>query len=177
MEIPGDAPGRSTINPFGQLVLRDADSCAVKNLFLFGREPFQLCVFNDVIERQEPPEIGPRIGKSAVPDVGNPQLPVDALVGDPAGFGSIHATNDGNGLFHGKLEVHEVLNETLCPAMMRMEISGVLGTGEHTAVETDHCHPLGIFRVPPERFECFFPLSQVSNHGVSFVIRVLSVSR
>ena len=167
MKIPGDAPGGSTINPFGQLVLRDTDSCAVKNLFLFGREPFQLRVFNDVIQGQEPPEIGPRIGKSAVPDVGHPQLPINALVGDPAGLRPIHAANDGNGLFHGKFQVHEGLNETLCPAMMGMEISGVLGTGEDAAVETDHGHPLGIFRVPPEPFECFFPLSQMRNHGVS----------
>ena len=177
MKTPGDAPGRATINPFRQLVLRDADSCAVENLFLFGREPFEFCVFDDVIQRQEPPEIGSRIGKSAVPDVGNPQLPIDALVGDPAGLRPIHAANDGNGLFHGQFEVHEGLNETLCPAMMGMEVSGVLGTGEDAAVETDHGNPLGVFRVPPERFECFSPLSQMRNHGVSVVIRVLSVSR
>ena len=68
-------------------------------------------MFDHVIERQEPPEIGPRIGKSPVADVGNAQLPVDALVGDPAGPRTVLAANDGNGLFHGKFEVHETLNE------------------------------------------------------------------
>ena len=59
---------------------------------------------------------------------------------------------------------------------MSVEIIGVLRAGEHAAVEADHRNPLGVFLAPPERFECFFPATQMSNHGVS-VIRALSVSR
>ena len=127
-------------------------------------------MFDDVIERQEPAKIDGRIGEPPVADVGNAQFPVDALMGDPAGLRAIHAANNRNRLFHGKFEVHEALNETLCAAMMRMEISGVLGTGEHTAVETDHCNPLGVLRFPSEPFKVFFTLSQMWNHGYGFSV-------
>ena len=139
------------------------------NFFLFGREPFEVGVFDDVIERQEPPEIGSRIGKFPVPDVGNPQLPVDSLVGDPAGSRAVLAANDRNGLFHCKFEVHETLNEAMRPAGMRIEISHVLRAGEYAAVETDHRNPLGVFLFPSERFEVFFPATQMRNHEYGFL--------
>ena len=113
-------------------------------------------MFDDVIQRQEPPEIGPRIGKSPVADVGNAQLPVDALVGDPAGTGAVLAANDGNGFFHGKFQVQEALNEAPGLFGVRVAIGHVLGACEHTAVETDQGHPLGVLRVPPERLQVFF---------------------
>ena len=72
-------------------------------------------VVDDVIERQEAPEIDARVGKFPVADVGNPQLPVDALVGDPAGPGAFLTTEDGNGLFEGKFQGYETLNEALRP--------------------------------------------------------------
>ena len=68
---------------------------------------------DDVIERQKPPEIDGRTGIAPVPDVGNPQLPVDALVGDPAGSRAVLGADDRNGLFHGKFQVHEALNEAM----------------------------------------------------------------
>ena len=111
-----------------------------------------------------------------MPNVGNPQLPVDALVGDPTGPRAVPGADDWNLLVHGKFEAHEVLNEARRAEVVRVEIIHVLSAGEHTAMETDHRNPLGVFPAPPERFKVFFTLSQMSNHGVS-VMRALSVSR
>ena len=149
---------------------------AVPNFLVFSREPLQFGMIDNVIERQEPPKIARRIGKSPVPDVGNPQLPVDALVGDPAGLRAVLGADDRNGFFHGKFQIHETLNKARRLLWVSVEISHVLRAGEHTAMETDYCNPLSIFLFPSERFECFFPATQMSNHGVS-VMRVLSVSR
>ena len=51
MKIPSKATGRPGVNPLRHLPGWDADVFAVPNLFLFGREPFQLRVFDDVIQR------------------------------------------------------------------------------------------------------------------------------
>ena len=72
------------------------------DLLVLGREPMEVGVFDDVIQRQEPPDIAWGIGASAVPDVGNLQRPVDALVGDPAGPCAVLGTDDGNGFFRGR---------------------------------------------------------------------------
>ena len=69
-------------------------------------------MFDDVIQRQETPEIDGGIGEAPVADVGNLQLPVDALVGDPADSRAVLGADDGNGLFHGKFQVQEALNES-----------------------------------------------------------------
>ena len=169
-------PGRSGIEPPRQAVLPDVEMFAEPNLLGFGGEPFELRVVDHVIERQEPPEIDGRIGDPAVPNVGNPQFPIDALVGDPTGPRAVLGGDDWNLLVHGKFQVHEALNKAPGPAVMHVEIIGVLNAGEHTAMETDHRNPLGVFPAPPERFKVFFTLSQMSNHGVS-VMRALSVSR
>ena len=100
-----------------------------QNLLGFGGEPFQLRVVDHVIKRQEPPEIDGRVGDPAVPDVGNPQFPVDALVGDPTGSRSVLGADDWNLLVHGKFQVHEVLNEARRAEMVRVEIIGVLQRG------------------------------------------------
>ena len=165
VEIPGDAPGRAAVNPMRQPIVRHAVMRTEPNLLILGREPFELWALDHVIERQEPPEIDGQAGVSSVPDVGNPQLPVDALVGDPADARAVPGADDGNGLVHGKAEVHEALNEARRSAVMHIEIIGVLRAGEHAAVEADHRNPLGVFLAPPELFECFFPATQMSNHG------------
>ena len=111
-----------------------------------------------------------------MPDVGHPQFLVDALVGDPTGPRAVLGADDWNLLVHRKFQVHEVLNEARRAEMVSVEIIGVLNAGEHTAMETDHRNPLGVVLTPTERFQVFFTLSQMSNHGVS-VMRALSVSR
>ena len=137
------------------------------DLLVLGREPMEVGVFDDVIQRQEPTEIDGGIGESPVADVGNLQRPVDALVGDPADSRAVLGTDDGNGLFHGKSPGHEALNEARRAEGVRVEIGGVLSAGEHAAVEADHRDPLGVFLAPSERFKVFFPATLMSNHGVS----------
>ena len=79
-------------------------------------------------------------------------------------------TDDGNGFFHGQLQVHEALNEARGLLWVSVEKSGVLRAGEHAAVEADHRDPLGVFLAPSERFKVFFPATQMNDHGVSVVM-------
>ena len=127
------------------------------DLFVLGREPMEVGVFDDVIQRQEPTDIEGRIGEAPVADVGNLQRPVDALVGDPADSRAVLETDDGNGLFHGKSPGDEALNEARRAEGVRVEISGVLSAGEHAAVEADHRDPLGVFLDSIRTVQGLFP--------------------
>ena len=72
------------------------------DLLILGREPVEVGVVDDVIQRQETTEIAGGIGASAVPDVGNLQRPVNSLVGDPVGPCAVRRADDGNGFFRGR---------------------------------------------------------------------------
>ena len=138
------------------------------DLLTLGREPFELGVVDDVIQRQEAAEIGVGIGGAAVPDDGNLQRLVDGLVGNPACERlAVGWADAGNGFFHGMVQVPETLNEACAAGVMGVKKGGVLGAGEHAAVEADHRDPLGILRGPSEGFKVFFPASQMNDHGVS----------
>ena len=131
MKIVDDVAGRPAVNPLGQAVERDAVMGAELDLLVLGRKPMEVGVVDDVIQRQEPPEIAGGIGESPVADVGNLQRLVDALVGDPADSGAVRGTDDGNGLFHGQLQVHKALHKAMSPGRVGVGVkkSGVLAAG------------------------------------------------
>ena len=145
------------------------------NLLSFGGKPFKFGVVDDVIQRQEPPKIGVGLRPvPAIPDVGNSQRPVDGLVGDSAcqRMAVAHA-NTGYGFFDGQFQVQEALNKTGTARMVGVEKRGVLGPGEHAAVEADHRNPLGIVRAPTEGFQGVVTAAQVRDQWVLGVGRHL----
>ena len=118
------------------------------HLFRFGRQPCQLRVLQDVVEREKPPHYNSQAGFPPIPDILDPQCPVDGLAQYPARPGP-----------PGK---HKVFVLDRRPR-------------EDATMQTHERDPLRFPARPAERFQCFLPATQVLDHGSPVTIRPVAL--
>ena len=82
-KVAGLFPHGSLIDAVGNPAAVDAQQLKETDFFLLGRKPGKLRVFQNVVEREQPPEHDGIIHIPAVPDVLNSQLAVNLFVENP----------------------------------------------------------------------------------------------
>ena len=83
-KVAGLFPHGSVIGAAGNPVTVDAQQIKESDLFLLAGKPGKFRVFQNEIEREQPPEKQGIFRLPAVPDVLNSQLPVDRFMRNPA---------------------------------------------------------------------------------------------
>ena len=150
-KVTGLIPVGSMIETAGQPPAVDAKQIEESDLFLFGGKPGKLRVFQNVVEREQPPAHGGIIPLPAVPDVLNSQLVVNLFAGYSARLCSTALV--GQSILYGKPAIHQVAHKTKRPLSIRDGIEEVteLSPREHAAMETDQGDPLRLAALPAER--------------------------
>ena len=121
------------------------------DLFRLGGQPGKLRVFQNVVEREQPPKHGGIIRIPAVADVLNSQRPVNLFAGYSAGLCSTALVSQS--VLYGQPAIHQVAHKTKRPLSIRQGIEEVteLSPREHAAMETDQGNPLRLAALPAER--------------------------
>ena len=136
-EVPKPADG-TLVETVRQRVLRDPRGFQRADLLRLGREPRASPMFEDVVERQQPPQRHLRCRGPAMPDVLDPERPIQGPRRDPAQPepGPIPR------LLDRRLAAppHETVGQRrIRPA----DEDEILRAEEHAPVEADQRQPLG----------------------------------
>ena len=108
-------------------------------------------MFQNVVEREQPPEHGGIIRIPAVPDVLNSQLAVNLFAGYSADLCSTAIVRQS--VLYGKPAIYQVTHKSKRTLSIRHGIEEVteLSPREHAAMKTDQGNPLRLAALPAER--------------------------